>query len=817
MDDRFQELKKQRAWAKVIKKRKEVEMKQTELDNLKTKKTGIEQKVLKLEQDRQKFEDEKCELLKEDQTGLQLESDFKMKVSETKEEIKRKQNESKRLETELKTIDSKRKAVQAELKVLDKTKDTFKEGPSKETLFTIDNLKLEQTELVKVTGAGEQAQEELESTILILNQEVKNKEGEMRVQQQEAASLKREVAVLEREKEADQEGRGAFPGSRQVEQELGRRKAEFLKPPIGPVGRYVKVISEDSNLVSLVEQELGPKLLRAYLVDNEQDRKVLSSILDRQYGATAAKPMVITSKFLTRRHPVQKPAVQGGNMCLLDLVEVQGGEEVQVVVFNSLVDQRGVEAVVVSRTQEDASLLCTVLAKVPRGLSTCITEDWYRFHPPTTHTSYRSYYINKYSSVYLTPCGGEGRLRAKQEEVAEVEKVLARLHQELADSKEEIRLLKEQVVRERDELGRSRRKMQDVTMKLRKAEQQRQIEEDLEGPARIEAQILDNTKIIAELDKKSETKKKEQSKLVDAIDDAKTKFAIDRFNLSELSSKSLPLRSNLETVYSAVKAIETKKHQMEQKLKKLTLEEEASAVKVNESVTELEAIKEQAKEATDGVELTPAESYESLQAKVNTILKERLGREETDYGSQALASYRRLSEEIQGRSRRVAELKVLYQQLEEQMGSRKDLFQAIRDKVITLVERRFSLLARQTLASMQIELSIDPSKKQLSFTFGAERRSSKVASLSGGEKSYSQLCLILSLWCFMGTPFRCLDEWDVFLDSVNRAQIGAELTKFAREQEGVTQFIFLSPQGAVEAPPNSGQEFRVFTLGEGPL
>ena len=89
-----------------------------------------------------------------------------------------------------------------------------------------------------------------------------------------------------------------------------------------------------------------------------------------------------------------------------------------------------------------------------------------------------------------------------------------------------------------------------------------------------------------------------------------------------------------------------------------------------------------------------------------------------------------------------------------------------------------------------------------------------IRSLSGGEKSYSQLCLILSLWYFMATPFRCLDEWDVFLDSVNRAQIGAELTKFAAAQEGNYQFIFLSPQGAVEAPNNPGPEFKVFTLGE---
>jgi chromosome segregation ATPase len=49
----------------------------------------------------------------------------------------------------------------------------------------------------------------------------------------------------------------------------------------------------------------------------------------------------------------------------------------------------------------------------------------------------------------------------------------------------------------------------------------------------------------------------------------------------------------------------------------------------------------------------------------------------------------------------------------------------------------------------------------------------------------------------MRPPFRCLDEWDVFLDAVNRKAISGELLKFSLNNKD-KQFIFISPQGACD-------------------
>ena len=69
----------------------------------------------------------------------------------------------------------------------------------------------------------------------------------------------------------------------------------------------------------------------------------------------------------------------------------------------------------------------------------------------------------------------------------------------------------------------------------------------------------------------------------------------------------------------------------------------------------------------------------------------------------------------------------------------------------------------------------------------------KTMTLSGGEKSFSTICLLLALWEAMGAPIRCLDEFDVFMDSVNREISMKMMIDNARSSMG-KQFVLITPQ-----------------------
>ncbi|CAO1602674.1 Structural maintenance of chromosomes protein 6 [Xanthoria calcicola] len=103
-----------------------------------------------------------------------------------------------------------------------------------------------------------------------------------------------------------------------------------------------------------------------------------------------------------------------------------------------------------------------------------------------------------------------------------------------------------------------------------------------------------------------------------------------------------------------------------------------------------------------------------------------------------------------------------------------------------LSERSFRgrLLANHKEKKLDLVVEPDPTK------VAGKGREAKT--LSGGEKSFATICLLLSLWDAMGAPVRCLDEFDVFMDSVNREVSMRKMIEAARYSIG-KQFVLITP------------------------
>uniref|UniRef100_A0A2K5ZJ05 Structural maintenance of chromosomes protein 6 n=1 Tax=Mandrillus leucophaeus TaxID=9568 RepID=A0A2K5ZJ05_MANLE len=83
--------------------------------------------------------------------------------------------------------------------------------------------------------------------------------------------------------------------------------------------------------------------------------------------------------------------------------------------------------------------------------------------------------------------------------------------------------------------------------------------------------------------------------------------------------------------------------------------------------------------------------------------------------------------------------------------------------------------------------------------------------LSGGERSFSTVCFILSLWSIAESPFRCLDEFDVYMDMVNR-RIAMDLILKMADSQRFRQFILLTPQSMSSLP--SSKLIRILRMSD---
>ncbi|CAM9439775.1 unnamed protein product [Hapterophycus canaliculatus] len=70
---------------------------------------------------------------------------------------------------------------------------------------------------------------------------------------------------------------------------------------------------------------------------------------------------------------------------------------------------------------------------------------------------------------------------------------------------------------------------------------------------------------------------------------------------------------------------------------------------------------------------------------------------------------------------------------------------------------------------------------------------SDVKLLSGGERSFATLALLLALGQSHECPFRVMDEFDVFMDAMSRNIAIKQVVDFARKDSS-RQFILITPQ-----------------------
>ncbi|RDA83340.1 hypothetical protein CP532_5220 [Ophiocordyceps camponoti-leonardi (nom. inval.)] len=174
------------------------------------------------------------------------------------------------------------------------------------------------------------------------------------------------------------------------------------------------------------------------------------------------------------------------------------------------------------------------------------------------------------------------------------------------------------------------------------------------------------------------------------------------------------------------------------------------------------------------VNIPDDETHQSIEKKYERIM-EQLAQRQARMGATDQEIYDRANEtrtkheEVVRQTRHVDET---ITSLKRAIEHRLHLWRQFQRQISARVRIQFNYLLSERGFRGKIDLDHRARRVNIHIEPDETRRSSSGRStktLSGGEKSFSSICMLLSVWEAIGSPIRCLDEFDVFMDNVNRA------------------------------------------------
>lgn len=562
------------------------------------------------------------------------------------------------------------------------------------------------------------------------------------------------------------------------------QRGKFSELPRGPLGQYVKV--KDKKWTAMVETVIGQGMLLAFYVNSDADRNTLNRLIQSEFPEMRGRS-IITSRFHKQVYDVRDGSVEEveGAHSLMNLISVSDP-----VVMNCLIDQVKIETILAVEDQALAIELTSQTENVPRNLQKVVVmEPFSEFYPMP---NYRSYGLPKRPARYLQVNMTELK--------RQTERLMERLEQELRQLNQKI----EQETRDHGEKQRAlqekQRQLNKMQVELNSLEMKINELKAIEYPTELEDVTLQNE--LTELKASQVQLQLELDKEKENIDKFLKEIEAQERNIQEKKNHMSAIEKEVQQMQDKIDEEQQKRHDLQAnsktKQQQLTrLQEELKALQAtrNAAKQSLEVAKQEAQELGDRVEVT--ETQDALKKTILVTEKriKTINSTNDDIGDvKAILDSKLLKRD--GTQRYTESLKRVIRVLQNSRSARYAYVHKLKSHMSLRVKHKFNTVMQ--LRGFVGEIVVDPKNCTLVLSVVPRDRNVTNAvcntkSLSGGERSYSTVAFLISLWSCVDTPFYFLDEYDVFTDQVNRHMMTSLLLNEAKKKPD-RQFCFLTPQ-----------------------
>ncbi|RAH53861.1 DEAD-domain-containing protein [Aspergillus piperis CBS 112811] len=524
---------------------------------------------------------------------------------------------------------------------------------------------------------------------------------------------------------------------RAIEQERS-----FTNRPVGPLGHYVRLLKPEWS--SILENAFGTTL-NSFVVTSPRDSKILFQIMrkvncDKHINTSGNEP---DSQYDTALRVLE-----------FDNEWVRG----------QLIINHHIEKMLLIENLEEAS---SVLfdGQQPRNVKRCYCIDQTNrrrgIHLSFSRTGEPSQApVPAYKGSPRMRSDRESQIKVQQSVVADLKQDLSRHEQELRSARsrlESCKQARQKHDRRSNELRIAAQRMEDRVEELKDAL-------DREAP---EDGRLDGLRTT--LQEAEEERHLNEGSLNDATDAMEGLMKELKAIKQELAAKD----AEIAIVQEELKVAQDAERKADEERRKRINDKNAAAERIEDRKRDRDRVKNKRDEI--------AVRIVDFSEKAN-IICDRVAIEEGETAASLDRKLERLHNDIK--------------RYEQQLGASRDELLAEVTKASEAYDRALKQVLKATLNVRKNRWLIFRShissraKVEPDITKDSAGRGAKT--LSGGEKSFSQVCLLLALWEAMGSPIRCLDEFDVYMDHINRKMAIDMLMLAARRSIG-RQFILITP------------------------
>ncbi|XP_025110368.1 structural maintenance of chromosomes protein 6-like isoform X2 [Pomacea canaliculata] len=795
-------LKNEMAWAFVLEKEKGLEPLQKAL---RTEEARLPKFVQKVEESKEKMKACEENLKKKKEEVLRITQEVERLMPQLKErrdafstskvELRSAFNAVSNINRDLKSAISDRKQLMERIHELQKSAQHDYEAERLARQHHIEKLEGELRSEEAEHRVAEHEREQFQAAVSKYKTDIYNLERDLRAKQEEINQCQRNLQTLKDARSNRVKRFGSWVPSALEKIEEWHRQGRFHRKPLGPLGSCFQL---KEQCWSVAAEACLRGLIHSFACHDHHDEKLLEQIL-REVAPHGRRPSIITAKFRERVHDVSKFRVRDSPYpAVLDVIQCDDP-----VVLNTLIDQRGIENIIL--ITEAAEARNVMMHRPPSNCNEAFTREGDQlFCQPTFR-----YYSSDTSSArcFLTS--------DVEREIVGHEKILVGLNQEVKKLQDQKVELQNNIRSNQQMEKRCETKLMKLGEKISNLKYELKELRSVEDPVPVDISTLEEdvetySQQILELeDRRAQAEALKQEKQ-QQCNDAETHFHEMEAQMKALTDSDLPLKEELTSFQNDLDVALSHKRHYQTKLKEQ--EKNIEDHKKNVAAMQQQIQADEAKAAQICPErINTRRTPRNLESEINQI-NIRITQEEKSQGNpeeitrqynETQMAYKKLNKEVN-------QFKRFLENLDRVMAHRNEAYARFQRTIALRTKYNFIMMLahRKYIGKMIFNHSTQTLDMWVSPTEQTDV-TKDLKSLSGGERSFATVCFILSLWNAMESPFRCLDEFDVFMDMVNRRISMDMMLQVAKTQKD-RQFIFLTPQDMSQL--NIGRECRIFRM-----